>query len=98
MKKMKKKLVLGTAAALAAASFSACINRPTAVYGPPPDVPSSNVSSEDSSTVSSEDSSTVSSSFEPEENIAETVYGPPEWFEPSENIPEDVYGPPSDFD
>ncbi len=32
--------------------------------------------------------------FNEEENIPETVYGPPEWFEPEENMNEDVYGPP----
>ncbi len=29
-----------------------------------------------------------------DQNIPETVYGPPEWFEPENNVPEDVYGPP----
>ncbi len=39
--------------------------------------------------------------FNQEENLPETVYGPPEWFEPEDNIPEDVYGPPpadADYD
>lgn len=43
-----------------------------------------------------------SASFESENNIPETVYGPPELFEPQfnpeENIPEDVYGPPMFFE
>ncbi|MBQ7435717.1 MAG: hypothetical protein IJV30_00140 [Oscillospiraceae bacterium] len=45
---------------------------------------------------------TPSASFEPENNIPETVYGPPEMldpqFVPEENIPEDVYGPPMFFE
>ena len=45
---------------------------------------------------------TPSASFEPKDNVPETVYGPPEMFEPDfvpeENIPEDVYGPPMYFD
>jgi len=38
--------------------------------------------------------------YEPDENVVETVYGPPEdlGYDPVENEPEDVYGPPSDFD
>jgi len=43
----------------------------------------------------------ASTVFRPEENIVETVYGPPEYFNsfvPEENIPEDVYGPPMFFE
>ena len=37
MKKSKKLVITGTAAAVAAAAFVACVNRPESVYGPPPD-------------------------------------------------------------
>ena len=100
MKKLRKRILIGTAAALAATGFVAGCNRPESVYGPPPDVEYESVSSS-----SEEVPSSVS--FSPEENDPECVYGPPpeeEYepvspadFDPEENIPEDVYGPPSFF-
>ena len=91
MKKLKRKLIIGTAAALAAAGFAAGCNRPVSVYGPPPDA-----TSEISSSSETEPSSIEYSS---EKNIPEPVYGPPpeDEFDPAENVPEDVYGPPSWF-
>lgn len=38
----------------------------------------------------------VNGSFDPNQNMIEAVYGPPEMFNPSSNEPEDVYGPPMD--
>ena len=92
MKKSPKKLIIwGTAATAAAMSFTGCKhNYAPAVYGPP----------EAFTTPAPEESS-----FDPEEEIPEVVYGPPEWFEdqpvefdPSENVVEDVYGPPAWFE
>ena len=45
MKKLRKRILIGTAAALAATGFVAGCNRPESVYGPPPDVEYESVSS-----------------------------------------------------
>lgn len=62
-----------------------CIPIPYSVYGPPFE-DSANTSSSSPETVSEED-------FNPEKNIEECVYGPPEWFdveEETETTPEEA--------
>ena len=88
MKKSRKLVLAGTAAALAAAAFTACSNRPEALYGPPPD----DVVSESSFDSSENIPELV---YGPPEDVSYSAV--PE-FDPSENIPEDVYGPPEDFE
>ena len=52
---------------------------------------------------SPESSAETSPAFDPEENVPEVVYGPPEMlggsqaFDPADNQNEDVYGPPEMF-
>ncbi len=107
MKKLGKKLIAGTAFAVAAAATAGCGSGPPSVYGPP-----EYFEQESESTVPEE--TTINNNFNPGGEIPEAVYGPPEWFEPSSenlegvygppsydpstNIPEDVYGPPEYFE
>ena len=98
MKKMGKKLIAGTAMALTAASMAGCGigPAPEAVYGPPeyfeqetatPEMPEP-----ESETTEAE------TTYDPNKDVPEGVYGPPSSFNPSAEIPEDVYGPPSYFE
>ena len=59
--------------------------------------------SEPAAGTSPESSAETSPAFDPEENVPEVVYGPPEMlggsqaFDPADNQNEDVYGPPEMF-
>lgn len=80
--------------AVTAVSVTACLP-PTSVYGPPPDAtaPSEQDTTafetfreETESTTLSEDIETqiesiIESTYDPENEINEDVYGPPEWFD-----------------
>ena len=108
MKKLTRRgfTAAGIVAAIGMAGvFSACRNRPEAVYGPPEGFDPKNNEIEDVYGPPGD--------FEPDNNEIEGVYGPPEDlglepvdpeksdgdnFDPGENELEDVYGPPEDFE
>lgn len=97
MKKMGKKLILGTAFAVASVAAAGCGSAPPSVYGPPPEA---------TEEPSSDTLLPPETEYDPGVNIPEAVYGPPpdetinssEYFDPSTEVNEDVYGPPEWFE
>lgn len=84
--KIKRKITAAAAAFIAAANFNGC------AYGPPPEYVYDNVGSDNGISVSDESGADTSAAddiigsvddedFDPEDNINEEVYGPPEDFE-----------------
>ena len=86
MKKPLKKLAFGAAVAAAAFQFSACRNRPEAVYGPPEYFNKETTNAEtqtaaqETTNAGTQPAALDPTGFKPEENEPVCVYGPPEWF------------------
>ncbi len=86
MKKSLKKLAFGAALSASALTFAACQNSMTTVYGPPPDDYTSeeNINEDvygpplpDSEPQDEEDITATTEKYDPNDNLAPTVYGPP---------------------
>ncbi|MBP3892601.1 MAG: hypothetical protein J6D34_00995 [Atopobiaceae bacterium] len=95
MKKLTRRefTAAGIIAALGATTaFVSSCNRPTSVYGPPPDYePEYEPEENEIETVYG-----PPEDYDPAENELVDVYGPPEDYDPTDNELVGVYGPPAD--
>lgn len=99
MKKPLKKLAFGAAVAAAAFHFSACRNRPEAVYGPPEyfNKETAGKNTEAGTTTAAEAETTTAAETETPA-AAETETPAAADFTPETNVPVCVYGPPEWFE
>ena len=98
MKKPLKKLAFGAAVAAAAFQFSACRNRPEAVYGPP-EYFNKETTNAETQTAAQEttDAGTQTAAQETTNAGTQPAALDPTGFKPEENEPVCVYGPPEWF-